>query len=301
MTGWINHRQVEAFHVVMLTGSMTTAGALLGITQPAVSRLIREFEGKLGFALFQRHGTNIKPTPEAVQLHREVVSNMQALSRIETTAKGIASAKTDTIRIAATPGIATVYMGPALKLLRSAYPDVVVTVSVDTTPGVLAKMRARQLDIGIGFFPSMAEGVTIEPLPEVEAVCVLPCDHPLGRGDEVHVKDLEGVPLICQEKETQTQYKVLSAFRAANIEPLIHIETNLAPLIYRLVESGNGVSIIEPISARDMVNRDVVIKPFRPSIRFEPGLAFPSERQPTALTRAFAEHVQALFQADFGD
>ncbi|MGB5839392.1 MAG: LysR family transcriptional regulator, partial [Brucella anthropi] len=40
----MNLRQVEAFRTVMLTGKMTAAAELMSITQPAVSRLIRDFE-----------------------------------------------------------------------------------------------------------------------------------------------------------------------------------------------------------------------------------------------------------------
>ena len=55
----MNYRQIEAFEAVMKTGSMTLAGKLLFITQPAVSRLIIELEQELGFKLFERKKTNL--------------------------------------------------------------------------------------------------------------------------------------------------------------------------------------------------------------------------------------------------
>ena len=54
----VNYRQIEAFEAVMKTGSMTLAGKLLFITQPAVSRLIIELEQELGFKLFERKKTD---------------------------------------------------------------------------------------------------------------------------------------------------------------------------------------------------------------------------------------------------
>ena len=54
----MNYRQIEAFEAVMKTGSMTLAGKLLFITQPAVSRLIIELEQELGFKLFERKKTD---------------------------------------------------------------------------------------------------------------------------------------------------------------------------------------------------------------------------------------------------
>ena len=58
--------------------------------------------------------------------------------------------------------------------------------------------------------------------------------------------------MVCQEKETQTQHKVLVEFRAVNIEPMAKIEANLITMIYKFVKSGTGVAIVEPIAAKSM-------------------------------------------------
>ena len=47
----LNPRQLEAFRAVMMTGSMTIAAELLQITQPAVSRLVKDLEKELKFRL----------------------------------------------------------------------------------------------------------------------------------------------------------------------------------------------------------------------------------------------------------
>lgn len=299
MTGWINHRQVEAFHVVMLTGSMTSAGELLGISQPAVSRLIRDLEASVGFKLFQRHGNKIKPTPDAIILHREVDRSIQALSRIERVAESIAQQQMDTLRVTATPGISTVYIGKTVELLTPEYPDIVFNIHTGASAAVVDNLLTQQFDLGIAFFPNDIKGLEIEPLDRIEAVCILPRGHPLSDKSEINVTDLAGVPLVCQAKETQIQYQVLSVFRAANIDPMIKIETNVALTIYKLVESGAGVAIVEPITAKVMGDRPIVIKPFRPAIAFNPGIAYPTHLPRTRVAELFAAHVKQLFHDDF--
>ena len=284
----------------MLTGSMTTAGAMLGISQPAVSRLIREIEGKVGFALFERQGKKITPTPEAVTLHREVDRSMQALSRIEVAAESIAQSKTDTLRVISTLGISAVYIGDVLRRLEQDFPDATVTLHTGTTPTVVETMLTQQFDLGFGFFPRVVQGLEIEPVNDVEAVCILPKGHALADLKEINVTDLDGVPLICQEKETQTQYKVVSVFRAAEIEPQIRVEANFTLMIYNLVETGLGAAIVEPITAKAMTDRAIEIRPFRPAIRFGSGIAFPTQKPRTDLAQAFAEHFKHVFNADFG-
>jgi len=64
----LNPRQVEAFRTVMLTGSVTSAATMMHVTQPAVSRLIRDLQFTLKLALFDRRGNRLEPTAEAHHL-----------------------------------------------------------------------------------------------------------------------------------------------------------------------------------------------------------------------------------------
>src|SRR5689334_5360595 len=77
-----NLRQVEAFRAVMLTGSATAGAAFMGVTQPAVSKLLRDFQHHLKLKLFERRGTGIAPTAEAVTLFGEVERSFIGIERI---------------------------------------------------------------------------------------------------------------------------------------------------------------------------------------------------------------------------
>ena len=78
----INLRQVEAFRAVFQTGSMSAAGALMGVTQPAISRLIRDLEAEIRLPLFDRKAGKVTVTPDGVALYREVQRSFHGLDRI---------------------------------------------------------------------------------------------------------------------------------------------------------------------------------------------------------------------------
>src|ERR1700743_2258747 len=96
----LNPRQLEAFRTVMLTGSMTIAAEALQITQPAVSRLIRDLEIVLSLRLFRREGNRLIPGAEAQVLYAEVDKFYQGIERIERVAEDLATLRTGTLRIA---------------------------------------------------------------------------------------------------------------------------------------------------------------------------------------------------------
>src|SRR5207237_10481954 len=78
----LNPRQVEAFRAVMTTGSVTSAATTMHVTQPAVSRLIRDLEVALKLALFERRGNRLAPTAEAGHLFAERARTFVGLSRM---------------------------------------------------------------------------------------------------------------------------------------------------------------------------------------------------------------------------
>src|SRR3546814_6625443 len=72
-------RQLQVFHTVMETRSASRAARILGVSQPAVSTLLKRLEERLGIALFARERNRLEPTPERSEEH---TSELQSLMRI---------------------------------------------------------------------------------------------------------------------------------------------------------------------------------------------------------------------------
>lgn len=75
-------RQIEAFRALMQTRTATRAAAALGVSQPAVSRLLADFEAGVGFALFERRNGRLWPTAHAHALHEEVERAFTGFERV---------------------------------------------------------------------------------------------------------------------------------------------------------------------------------------------------------------------------
>ena len=86
----LNLRQIEVFHAIMITGSLSAAGRLLHVTQPAISRVLASIELRLGYALFERFKGRLHPTKEARKLFQEVESIQAGVNRLNDMAAGLA-------------------------------------------------------------------------------------------------------------------------------------------------------------------------------------------------------------------
>ena len=103
----ITFRQVDAFRTVISTGTVTEAAAMLGISQPAVSRLISDFEEEVGFQLFQRSGRVLVPTDEARLLVEEVRQAVSGMEHIKDSAEAIGKFGHAHLNLVITPGVSS--------------------------------------------------------------------------------------------------------------------------------------------------------------------------------------------------
>src|ERR1700757_4291953 len=187
----INHRQIEAFRAVFQTGSMTAAGALIGVTQPAISRLIRDLEGEIGWSLFDRSAGKLIPTPDGVALFREVQRSYHGLDRVADAAAQLGRRREGELRIAASVAPSFHGLPPVLTRFRRAWPGVHLSLHTASSPALAAM---RHCDLGVAVLPGEAPGVTIEALPSENALCVVPASHPLAARAIVQAEDLAVAP-----------------------------------------------------------------------------------------------------------
>ena len=105
----INSRQVEAFRAMMLTGSVTEAAKLMAVTQPAVSRLLRDFQALLKMELFERRAAALcrrHAQQRSIWKSSGPSSDLNASPR----PPKIRSRRTGTLRIAALPALSNGYL-----------------------------------------------------------------------------------------------------------------------------------------------------------------------------------------------
>jgi DNA-binding transcriptional LysR family regulator len=262
----IHHRQIEAFRFVFQTGSNTTAAELMGVSQPAVSRLIRDFEAEVGFELFTRARGRLNPTSNAIELHREVERSFTGLERIAQAAGRLKGRQIGDLRIAATISPCLYLFPPVFQRYRQEWPDVQISLNSFASPVVLDLVARQQFDIGVATVSGDAPGLEQIDLPVMSAVCVLPKSHELAERDVIQPSDLDGEPLLMISDYSPTQRRVTQSLTAAGIELNVIFEASVSTIICDLVDRGIGISIIEPLTALAYRGANTVVRPYEPGI-----------------------------------
>lgn len=272
----INLRQIEAFRLVFQTGSMTTAAKLMSITQPAVSRLIRDLEETIEMSLFKRTGSGISATPDAIAFFSEVERSFLGMQHLEQAALAIRQQRETIVHIASTGAFAYQCLPHALVKMREKFPHVRIKLTVTRSSEILELVSTRRCDLGITAIPPNPAGIDFEDLPKFPVVCVLPQGHRLLGHKSLTPRDLEGEPIFCPPQNARLHQEIARSFEELGV-PFNNVgECTLGISICEIVALGAGISILDSLSARGTGREKVVTRPFEPRLQWEPKLLYPA-------------------------
>jgi len=181
LDGRIKLRHLQCFLAVAEERSIQRAAARLAITQPAVSKTLRELEEILGVPLFRRGRKGAEPTAAAEVFLRHARASVSAL---EQGVDSLAQARRRggaVLRLGVLPSVAPCFAPPAVLRFRAEMPGALVQVASGPNAQLLAQLQHRELDLALARLsdPEHMTGLTFEHLYADSLALVVHPDHPL--------------------------------------------------------------------------------------------------------------------------
>lgn len=288
-------RQLEALMAVCNYGSMTGAATQLGISQPAVSRLLSDLSKVLGFALFDRREGRLVPSQEVRFIQPDVRRVLELMRQISDVSSEITQRRAGHIRIACLPGFATSHLPEIVAAFLQERPGVSMTIEPDRPERILEWMIGEQYDFGI------TDGFAGHPAIEsrnlaIRTVCIYPKGHRLANLDKIAPEDLSDEKMIHPRRDSVFFESLSNAFKQADALLNSHIEIRQFTAACELVCQGAGVAIVSELDAVKYVNRGLEFKPFTPNLPHTLSLVRPLLQHPSMVTLEFIEHFSASLQ-----
>lgn len=286
-------RQLEAFRLVMTKGSMTAAAKDMGVSQPAVSRLISDLEAEVGFRLFERVNNKLIPTNEAQQFHEYVERWFVGMEHIAKASDRIRNSSQGHITLAAMSGISVGLINHVIGRFLSPRPDVTFRLEVGSSDTTMRLLDSFQADIGVVQWRPSTDHVNVIKLPPFEAICIMPEGHRLAQKSRVQVEDLEGEELISMAPDSTLRLRTDAALLHAGVNVKRRIESSIAASICELILLGFGVAVTNPFTVRYMHPNGLTWRPFKPAIPYEIAIAVPRHRTRSKLLDDLMEHLKS--------
>jgi DNA-binding transcriptional LysR family regulator len=238
-------RQLEALVRVYRLGSITRAAAELGVTQSAVSLLIRQVEENFGLPLFDRTTRALHPTAacrEAIAAAERILAGAQGLSQ---RMRDLAESRAGRISVAVSAGVAAALLPRVFAAFRAGHPDVQVDL-LDVAPDALfAVVMAGQAEFGLGSFED--EGgpeVRIQPLMQSPLAAIGVRDGRFETHRRLSWDSVMAENLITMRRGTRIRRQIDAALAKSGRALQPAFEVSLITTALALSAEGAGLSIL---------------------------------------------------------
>ena len=161
--------------------SILKASAVLGLTQPALTKSLHELEDILRARLFDRHSRGVRPTEVGLAFVRTARRILAELRRLDEELDQLASPTGGTVALGALPVAASGVLPGALVRLRATHPDIKVRLQQGRTEDLLPLLAAGEIDLIVGrlYGPAMPDGFARETLWTEPISILARAAHPL--------------------------------------------------------------------------------------------------------------------------
>ena len=246
-------------------GSFVAAGEALGLTQPAVSRSIRELEATLDVVLFDRSQRGAVLTLHGRRLLDAAEAAMALLTEGLQATQEEGGAR-EVLRIGALPNVCGLTLPDIIEDFRQVHPRSTVRVISGTNAELLARLRQGALDLVIGRLAESAtmHGLSFQHLYDESIVIAVGRDHPFAQpGARTDMATILGQPLLVPIPGTiirQEFDRFLS--KSGFVAPDYAIETLDAGFINKVIRAANHVAVtVEALVAEGRARGEVVVLP----------------------------------------
>lgn len=287
-------RQLEAFRAFMLARTTKGAADILGISQPAVSRLIDQLETSLRFELFDRKNGRLVPMPEADIFFEEVERTFVSVDKISEIARDIQSARMGNLTIAAMPALAHGFLPEVIARFAQLRPRTRISLLVFPSSKIEELVSAHHMDFGLAEFPFVRGGILAEEFCRSPYVLAVAENSPLATLPRVSATDLSGAPFVSLSSNTAARHVIDQQFIKAGVIRQQYYDAQNSAVIATLIAKGLGLGLIDPFTAHDFRGRGIKTVPFEPQIPFQVGVLHPGHRPLSRVGREFLGAIQTV-------
>lgn len=239
-------RLLRAFEAVAEDLHFGRAARRLYLSQPSVSRTVRDLEHALGVELFARTSREVRLTAAGETLKEELPRLLAEHERVLTHARRVGRGEAGELRVAFLASATNVVLPAVVRTFRTAFPTIVLTLEETLDDAALEGVLARRFDVALVRTVRPQPELVFEPLAREPLCVVVSADHRLAHRRRVRYEDLseDGFILWPRRDAPESFDDIVEGCRRAGFSPNIAQEANGAYTILALVAAGVGVSVL---------------------------------------------------------
>jgi LysR family transcriptional regulator, transcriptional activator of the cysJI operon len=285
--------QLRVFVAVVEQGSFSSAGRLLSITQPGISKQVKALEKHFGVALFDRQRPRSRLTHPGESLYSVARDVLASIEQIEVRMREHRDGLTGQLSIGASMAIGSYVLPEIVASFQDRVPSADVRMHIAPARDVYAGLEAGVYDFCIGAGPHRPQNAVAEDLYPMCLVLFVAATHPLLRQSEIRIKDLERCRFVVGERGSPGWHSRMLLLQQHGIHPHQFGEAGHPEATKRLVAAGTDIGML-PVDAMERELQTGELVPIHvPGLEFQVGLELYHRPESclTPLMSRFRDHL----------
>ncbi len=239
--------QLKIFHVAAKEKCFTRAATVLFLTQPGISKHIKDLEGHYGTRLFDRLGKKVALTQAGEILFAKTATIFNMIEQLKVEIDELQGMKGGFLKIGASMTIGVYVLPPILGRFRDTYPQVDISLDVAVNRQVEENLLANAIDIGFLGAPAADARLVTGPFLNDELVVIVPMSHEWARRDFVPPHELINQTFVIAKEGSGTRRIIEARLADRGVTLKKTIEFGHTEAVKKAVESGLGVGILSKL------------------------------------------------------
>jgi DNA-binding transcriptional LysR family regulator len=294
----IDLRHLRYFVAVAEHESISRAARQLHVSQPPLSRQIRDLEAELGLALFQRESLRLTLTDAGEVFLREARQVLERFENAVSLTREMARSESLRLRVGHSAACSLEALPRILSGFQKLHPEAKLELRTMTTLGMISALRRGELDVCLTVCGSSSD-LKEFAVHDIDAYALLvgvPRQHPLGTLERIPLRDAATEPVISVNRTDFRWYNEYVAGLLASYNPSFTIaeEHDRADGVIAAVEAGRGIAFFYNVMAR-IIGERLILRELTPTPPRAPVVVFHRQEKLSPLVGGFvkaAKHVK---------
>lgn len=237
---------LRAVDAIQTHRSVLKASAALGLSQPALSKSLQEFETVLQLRIFERHSRGVVPTEVGAVVIESARRVLAELRRLDEELDLLSQPGGGTVALGALPVAAAGILPGVLTRLKQCQPDVRVRLQQGRTEELLPLLASGEIDLIVGrlYLPALPDGFEREALWAEPISILARSDHPLFDLPEVSIDDLRRYDLVLPTVTQRVGQEIDTLMAVLGLTPATSMRSSSYGFIREMLHGTDLISIM---------------------------------------------------------
>lgn len=261
-------RRLGFLIAVIERGSINGGAIASRISQPAMTKAIRQLEQGLGVTLLERRRDGVAPTPYGRALYTHAKAVLSEIADAAASIRRLKGLSQERVSVGGLGSVVTAVLAPAVAALGRDHPQVTVHVVELSTKDCFEALRQGEIDFGVVMMSGdvLEAGLSATVLLREPLAIIARFGHPLALRPSIGLADLIRFPWVLPARDGLQRRLVEEMFHNAGL-PIVEprVECNGVQFTKVLVASTDYIGLVPPYAVRDEIARHAIYRvPLRP-------------------------------------